>query len=109
MISSPINKKRTGVIRPVLGRQPGGAVNCWGDLTAAAPFVPVSWYSGRNRGWLAGVLGMQLLGLVGESWMLANLPAEDVVFMQGIISAPKYATMIKGMAYEMLDGMEVEK
>jgi len=80
-----------------------------GDLTAAAPFAPVSWHSGRNRVCFACVLGMQLLGLVGESWMLANLPAEDAVFMQGAVSNSKYVTMIKGMAHEMLDGMEVEK
>jgi len=40
-----------------------------------APFLPVIWHPGRNRVCFACVLGMQVLGLVGESWMLANLPA----------------------------------
>ena len=39
------------------------------------PFVPVIWHPGRNRVCFACVLGMQLVGLVGESVMMANLPA----------------------------------
>ena len=39
------------------------------------PFVPAIWRPARNRICLWVVLVMQLVGLVGESWMMAGLPA----------------------------------
>ena len=50
-------------------------VVCIWNLTAAVPFLPVIWHPGRNWVCFACVLGTQLVGLVGESLMLANLPA----------------------------------
>lgn len=42
------------------------------------PFLPVIWHPGRNRVCFLCVLGMQLLGLVGESAMMAVLPPGHV-------------------------------
>ena len=38
------------------------------------PFLPVIWHPGRHRTCFLCLLGMQLVGLVGESIMLAGLP-----------------------------------
>ena len=40
------------------------------------PFLPVIWHPGRQRTPFLCVLGMQVLGLVGESIMMASLPGE---------------------------------
>ena len=39
------------------------------------PFLPVIWHPGRGRTCFLCVLGMQLVGLLGESVMMATLPA----------------------------------
>ncbi len=39
------------------------------------PYLPVIWHPGRHRALFAVLLAMQVVGLAGESWMMAGLPA----------------------------------
>ena len=48
-------------------------------LMWAVPFIPAIWHPARNRVAFAIVLAMQAIGLVGESFMLAGLPAGHAV------------------------------
>ena len=47
-------------------------------LMWAVPFIPAIWHPARNRVAFAIVLAMQAIGLIGESFMLAGLPAGHV-------------------------------
>ena len=44
-------------------------------LMWAVPFIPAIWHPTRNRVVFVVVLAMQAIGLIGESFMLAGLPA----------------------------------
>jgi len=44
-------------------------------LMWAVPFIPAIWHPTRNRVAFVCVLAMQVIGLAGESLMLAGLPA----------------------------------
>ena len=48
-------------------------------LMWAVPFIPAIWHPTRNRVAFVCVLAMQAIGLVGESLMLAGLPAGHAV------------------------------
>jgi hypothetical protein len=48
-------------------------------LMWAAPFIPAIWHPARNRVAFVIVLAMQVIGLAGESLMLAGLPAGHAV------------------------------
>jgi hypothetical protein len=61
---------RGGLAGEVMVRGLGVAFLMW-----QIPFLPVIWHPGRHRICFLCVLGMQLVGLVGESMMLAGLPA----------------------------------
>jgi hypothetical protein len=59
-----------GIGGEVLVRGLGIAFLMW-----QVPFLPVIWHPGRQRTLFLCLLGMQLVGLVGESAMMAALPA----------------------------------
>jgi hypothetical protein len=44
-------------------------------LMWAVPFIPALWHPARNHVAFVIVLAMQVIGLIGESFMLAALPA----------------------------------
>ena len=48
-------------------------------LMWAVPFIPAIWHPARNRVAFVVVLAMQAIGLIGESFMLAGLPAGHAV------------------------------
>jgi hypothetical protein len=48
-------------------------------LMWAVPFIPAIWHPARNRVAFVIVLAMQAIGLIGESLMLAGLPASHAV------------------------------
>ena len=48
-------------------------------LMWAVPFIPALWHPARNRVAFVIVLAMQAIGVVGESLMLAGLPADHAV------------------------------
>lgn len=62
--------ENTGLPGQVMVRGLGVAFLMW-----QVPFLPVIWHPGRFRACYLCVLGMQLVGVVGESIMLAGLPA----------------------------------
>lgn len=58
-----------GIGGQVLVRGLGIAFLMW-----QVPFIPVIWRPERNRTCFLCLLGMQLIGLIGESWMLVAMP-----------------------------------
>ncbi len=77
----------SGLAGQVMVRGLGVAFLMW-----QIPFLPVIWHPGRHRTCFHCVLGMQLVGLAGESMMLAGLPGGH---------APLRAT---GLRFVLFDG-----
>jgi len=71
------------------------------------PFLPVIWRPGRHRTCFLCLLGMQVVGLLGESLMLAGLPAGELALRATgwrFIAFDSAGLLGMGLAYWALHG-----